>query len=167
MKQISAVSFVLMAEMLLIKSCDYKCSGSSEHLRGPLTIVSWVWTMFFLLEETYWPQQRRRMSGSFWGDSCINSCCLWVRKWHKFPKSPSGTWPSYSIHLILSTMSGFGNQISLLTRAATPVKRIVHCIGHWNSYSGLREGVRVYLMIKLFCLKNPRHFPCWPTCLGI
>lgn len=125
MKQISAVSTLLMAEMLLIKSHDYKCSCSSEHLREPLTIASWVWTMFFLLEETSWPQQRRQMCGSLWEDSCINSCCLWVRKRHKFPNIQSGSWPSHSIHLILGTLCGFGNQISSLYQSCHSSEK--HC----------------------------------------
>lgn len=41
MEQISAVSFVLNVELLLIKTSDHdKYSCSSEHLRGPLSNVS-------------------------------------------------------------------------------------------------------------------------------
>lgn len=131
MKQISAVSFVLIAELLLIKSPDHdKCSCSSEHLRGPLSIANWAWTMFSLLEEASWPQLVRQMSGSLRGDGCISSCCLWARKGHKSPKITVWHLPYSFQPLDIKKNSCVFLEIKYLifTNATTPVKSAVTCL---------------------------------------
>lgn len=123
-KLVLAAFFFLLNYFSSRATTRTKCSRSSEHLRGPLSIANWLGTMFSFLEEASGPQMVWQMNGSLQGGQQLCKRFLPVGEQKA---SVSKAWHLAQAFQLL----GIENSCLVLeitfTSAATPVKDTVTC----------------------------------------